>query len=392
MNITRRQALAIAGAGATAGAVPQPTIDCDFPGGNIVVERVEGDDVYLHQDLRDTEGHWFYWAFRVRNGGGRTLTFRFTNGEVVGVRGPAVSYDGGGTWTWLGADSGDSRKFRCALPEDAVEVRFAVSIPYLESDLRRFAAQHSRLHVSKLTESRKGRAVELLRLGSPDAEHRVLLTARHHCCESMASYVLEGLMAVVLGSSDDGRWLESHVQFLVVPFVDKDGVEDGDQGKNRRPRDHNRDYDRESVHPEVRAIREQVPQWAGDRIRVALDLHCPTLRGAGNETIYFVGGPNQEIWKETEWLAAILEREQKGPLKYSTSDNMPYGKAWNTAKNTTQGMSCSQWTSRLPGIRVASTIEFSYSNANGGEVTAGSARAFGADVARALRVYLDAAG
>jgi hypothetical protein len=180
-----------------------------------------------------------------------------------------------------------------------------------------------------------------------------------------------------------------NVDFFVVPFVDKDGVEDGDQGKNRRPRDHNRDYDNQSVHPETRAIREQVPLWAGDRIRVALDLHCPTLRGPTNETIYFVGGPDQSIWREVERFATILEKEQRGPLKYTAASNLAFGTSWNTEKNTSQGMSSSRWTAQLPGIRIASTIEFSYSNANGGEVTAGSARAFGADVARALRVYLE---
>jgi hypothetical protein len=58
----------------------------------------------------------------------------------------------------------------------------------------------------------------------------------------MASYSLEGLMEGILAGDDVGRWLAGHVEFLVVPFVDKDGVEEGDQGKNRRPHDHNRDY------------------------------------------------------------------------------------------------------------------------------------------------------
>ena len=35
-------------------------IDADFPGGNIEVERIAGDDVYLHQEMRDSSGWWFY--------------------------------------------------------------------------------------------------------------------------------------------------------------------------------------------------------------------------------------------------------------------------------------------------------------------------------------------
>jgi len=80
-------------------------IDADCPSGNIVVEKIDGDDVYVHQDLRDTKGWWFYWCFRVRGAVGRTLTFHFTNKDVFGARGPAVSLDGGKTWAWL-ADGG----------------------------------------------------------------------------------------------------------------------------------------------------------------------------------------------------------------------------------------------------------------------------------------------
>ncbi len=38
---------------------PKLQIDAEFPGGNIVVDNIKGNDVYLHQDLRDTAGDWF---------------------------------------------------------------------------------------------------------------------------------------------------------------------------------------------------------------------------------------------------------------------------------------------------------------------------------------------
>src|SRR5215213_4902724 len=80
----------------------QLKIDADFPGGNIAVDAVEGDTVRIHPDLRDTEGNWFYWAFRVTGAQNRTLTFEFTQQQPVGVRGPAVSLDDGVNWSWLG--------------------------------------------------------------------------------------------------------------------------------------------------------------------------------------------------------------------------------------------------------------------------------------------------
>ena len=108
-------------------------VDTDFPGGNIVVDKIEGDTLSVHQDLRDTQGHWFYWQFRARGAQGRTLTFQFTKGDVVGVLGPAMSLDGGESWTWLGKESLTGSGFRCAFPADAKDARFCVSIPYFEN-------------------------------------------------------------------------------------------------------------------------------------------------------------------------------------------------------------------------------------------------------------------
>ena len=114
--------------------------------------------------------------------------------------------------------------------------------------------------------------MELLRLGRLDgeAEQCVLLTCRHHACEMMASYSLEGIMEAVL-ASDEGRRLREQVEFFVVPFMDKDGVEEGDQGKNRKPHDHNRDYDGESLYASVRAVRELVAGRLGTR-KIALRI------------------------------------------------------------------------------------------------------------------------
>lgn len=368
-------------------------VDCDFSGGNILLDGIEGDTVRVHQDLRDTQGDWFYWSFRVRGAAGRTLTFQFTQGNVLGVRGPSVSTDAGQSWRWLGADAMQGASFRYTFAPDARSVRFCFAIPYQQTNLDAFLRRHREdphLQTDLLCRSRRGRPVELLHLGRLDGncEHRVLLTCRHHCCESLASYSLEGMLEAVLDHTEEGAWFREHVEFLVVPFVDKDGVEDGDQGKNRKPHDHNRDYDGESVHPETRALRALVSQWSADKLRFALDLHCPWIRGEHNEWIYFVGNENLENWARVEQFAAILEQVREGALPYYAANNLPFGSAWNTGDNYQAGMSFNRWSSELPGIRFGSGIEIPYANANGAAVTAETARAFGQDLARALRRFL----
>ena len=221
---------------------PTLTVDAAFPGGNIVVDSAEGDAIRVHQDLRDTEGDWFWWCFRVQGAAGRTLSVELTASPVIGPMGPAVSFDAGKTWSWLGAEAvSENRKFSFSAPADAGEVRFAFAMPYLEADLKRWLAGRARagggsaLCVEELCRSRKGRAVELLRLGRLDGapRFRIALAARHHCCESVADWVLEGAMEAILAPDETGGWFRENVEALVVPFADKDGVEDGDQGDRK---------------------------------------------------------------------------------------------------------------------------------------------------------------
>jgi len=57
-----------------------------FPGGNIQVNRIQGNDVFLVQELGDTEGWWFYWAFvsRVRREGQLRFTSKIKRSLVIG--------------------------------------------------------------------------------------------------------------------------------------------------------------------------------------------------------------------------------------------------------------------------------------------------------------------
>src|SRR5262249_36744577 len=172
---------------------------------------------------------------------------------------------------------------RHAFAAEARDVRFAYAIPYVEENLHTFLKQYARhphLRVEPLAKTVKGRQVELLRVGQleDDRSQHILLTCRHHACESMANYALEGLLTEVLADTAEGRWLREHTTLWAIPFMDKDGVEEGDQGKLRRPHDHWLDYGGRSRYPSVRALKGT---FAGKRARpvaLALDLHCPYIR------------------------------------------------------------------------------------------------------------------
>ena len=278
-------------------------IRTDFPGGNVVVVKNEGGTVQLAPDLRGGPA-WFYWHFEAEATEPGTVTFSFAGSPLIGVRGPAVSRDGGKMWEWLGADKvqyapppeKDKKtprfeSFAFTFKEAKQKVRFAVAIPYLQHDLDAFLDKNKanpHLKRSVLTETRIGRRpVDLVQIGKPgDGVRAVLLTARHHACESMASFVLEGFIQEAMSDLPAGVEFRKKYVLYAVPIVDTDGVQLGDQGKNRLPHDHNRDYGAESIYPEIKAIQELADL---KKIQFALDIHCPYLRGDIHEAFHFVG-------------------------------------------------------------------------------------------------------
>ena len=367
-------------------------IDADYPGGNILVKKIDGDFVHLAQDMRDSAPWWFYWNFRVRGAAGRTLTFHFTNGNVFGTQGPAVSVDGGLTWSWLGTKSIKRNKFSYKFSPEAKSVRFAFALPYQEADLARFLARHrgnKHLTVHELCKTRKKRTVERIHIADPGIQpkYRILLTCRHHACESTASYVVEGIMDALLANTDDGKWFQENAEVMVIPFMDKDGVEDGDQGKNRKPRDHNRDYSGKSIYPSVRTLRSFVPGWSDGRIRIAQDFHCPGCKG---KALFQVGSPPQKIWEEQKRFGKILESVTAGKaLPYKQANDIPFGRKWNVPKSYKQGKHFGHWAAELPEVRLAGTLEIPYAQNGKSVITPDTGRAFGADFVRAMRIYLE---
>ena len=368
--------LAVAGPISTPAAeqVGSPlSIDGDFPGGNILVDHVAGDDAFLRQDLRDTMGWWFYWQFRVRGAAGRTIRFHFTNKNVLGPQGPAYSLDGGSAWHWLGGKHRNTDQ-------------------YVESNLSQFLLRHERSAALKsdvLCKTAKGRRVEVLYLGRLDghADFHLALTCRHHACESVASYVLEGLMETILAENPTGRWFRQHMAVMAVPFVDKDGVEAGDQGKNRKPHDHNRDYGRQGIYPTVAAIKQILPQWSAGKLDMAIDLHCPYLN---DNLIQFIGNADANIWRRTLMLSRILESCQVGPLQHDASRNVPFGSGWNQG-NERKSLAFDSWASGLPNVQIVTTVEIPFAQVGPTPTSATAARALGRDLATAIRTYLEQA-
>lgn len=376
---------------AAASARAEITINTAFPGGNALVRNNAGNTVEIAPDLRGGKP-WFYWYFEATASAPGRATFVFVKPGAIGVRGPALSQDGGKAWSWMGADrvvpvrpEGADEKtppretFAFDFTKAGERVRFSVGIPYVQSNFDAFmATQAGNRHLKKsvLTKSLKGRSVEFLQIGEAGAGKRgMLLTARHHACEALASYVMEGFLREALSDSPAAlRFRQTHV-LHVVPFVDKDGVEEGDQGKNRDPHDHNRDYGDAPIFPEVKAIQEFAERTP---LPITLDLHCPALKGDIHEAFHFLGlGVPHVKANLDEWIAWIAE--ERPPLLMTPLDLLVDAAKPNAINRRIN----SHYFATREGSLLSATLETPYTQPKV-PLDADLARAYGAGLLKAL--------
>ncbi|MCK4401381.1 hypothetical protein KAW08_03650 [bacterium] len=368
-------------------------VDCSFPGGNIVVEKIQDDEIFVHRSFTSW-GHFHHWSFRVRGAEGRELTFHFSDGNKIGVRGPAISRDSGRTWRWLCRLCRPTRSFAYSFAANEHDIRFSVGMQYQEKHLTSFLQQfshNSQLRVKQLCETNKKRPVERLHLGciAEAADYRVLLTCRHHAEEAMANYALEGIMEVILGNSDAGEWFARHVEFLLIPFMDKDGVEASFHGEEINKHNCNTGYAGKNPYPSVAALQAFVPDWSAGKLVFALDLHGSALHGAFHEVLMSPERLRDKgNWQRTEVYLKILESVQCGPLVFKLDDSLRFT-TWDGSGRVGPNLgSFATWVRTLPKVQFASVIEIPFANAGGNEVNQNTTRAFGRDLANAMHVFL----
>jgi hypothetical protein len=361
------------------------TIDNQLPAGNIIVEKISNDTIYVHQDLGDSQEDWFYWAFRVKGAEGKRLTFVFTKSAVIAQRGPVVSLDKGQTYGYLAEGNSSPFHFTYEFPNDAAEVWFYECHPYTPQMWYSFInGPHSgKYETGVLCKSVKGRDVPYFKITPENGTHAlsVAVTCRHHSSEAPASFITEGIVSAFIEDSPLGEWLRENIELNVLPFMDMDGTIDGEQGKTRIPHNHNRDYT-EFIFPETKAFAELMLKVQPD---IYIDLHNPTH---ADQHIYSPLAPNPGPMEKI--FAELLEKHQEGGLNYKASDDLPFGVDWNTNNNYSSGLSARYWALlNIPGIKVARTIETPFVYANSAEVTPEKLRLFGHGIARTFKAMVE---
>ncbi len=333
-------------------------VSSEFSGGNVAVTTNEGAAVTFGAEPRAEKGG-AYWYFAATANEPGTVTFTTTLGGI-GFQGPAISTDGGKTWKWLGLDQVTEASFSHDFAKKGDTVRFSSSIPYVQANLDAFVKENAgnpNLKTSVLTKSGKGRDVTLLKIGNEGPGVRpMLVTGRQHANESVSSYVLEGFLRAAVSNDPAGVEFRKKYVLYAVPLTDTDGVELGDQGKNRKPHDHNRDWTDKPIHAEVIALMELDKE---KNFKFALDFHCPTMRMDIHQRMYFAGQqapPANNLAYMEEFGRLIKEGMPKGA---------PGGPAMMASAPITETTAPKPMFSRYfgakPGVVFVCTLEFPFS-------------------------------
>lgn len=367
-------------------------IHSNYAGGNIKVLEINNHQIILEQELRDTPQWWFYWSFCVESPIVGEFVFKFCNGDVIGPWGPAISFDRI-NWNWAGKASRISpSEFSYTFQGTEKEVYFCYSLPYQVYDFEQFYTRYSHFSYIKkevLAVSEKGREVPLLIIGRPEAKKHIFLSCRHHACESVASYVLEGLLDYVV--HNENSVLMQNYQLHIVPFIDIDGVEEGDQGKGRQPHDHNRDYIEQPVYKSIAAWMEYARQKMPE---IFIDLHCPWKWGVADNIAEqrnnhpFFTKMLPPIKDELEKLEAVLsvsnQNDHHGTgIIFHPKYDICIGDDWFQPGAPT----ASAFFEKL-GSRISATLEFPYFGTEDMIITQQNSRCFGKSLARALETYI----
>lgn len=285
-------------------------ISSAFDSGNIeVVDASNPSDIQLNIKLDAGEDHYQWFHFRVSGAQGQALSMRLLNaGRCSYPEGwqnyrVCASYDRE-HWFRVPARYEETELKIDHTPEHDI-VYYAYFAPYsLErhADLVAEAQSLEQVTAHRLGASIDGRDIDMLQIGEvDDAKLNCWIIARQHPGESMAEWLVEGLLERLLDPEDAvANALLARATFFVVPNMNPDGSTRGHLRNNAAGANLNREWENPTMErsPEVFVVREHMRKTGVDFF---LDVH-------GDEALpyNFISG-SEGI---PSWNDAAARREQ----------------------------------------------------------------------------------
>jgi len=257
-------------------------ISSNFDAGNIeVIEAENASNIRLRirKDHQSDFYQWFYFRLTGAKGQLCAMTFENAAGAAYPQGWPGyqvcASYDRE-DWFRVSTNYHDDKITIQHIPETD-SVYYAYFAPYSmerHHDLVSQAAEDERVSLHVIGETLDGQDIDLLTIGEMAVGKKVIwVIARQHPGETMAEWLVEGLLDRLLDDQDPlSRSLLEKAVFYVVPNMNPDGSRRGHLRTNAAGANLNREWEDPSVTncPEVFYVRGKMDETGIDLV---LDVH-----------------------------------------------------------------------------------------------------------------------
>ncbi len=213
-----------------------------------------------------------HWHFRVEAPQGSEVTIVLGNLQNIynGRKGsPAsertisfISPDGR-HWRAVEMELLDGDRLKLTLPMESDQMYVARLVPYRLSDLQNLLDEirgNPRVEIQKIGATIEGRPLEMIRVGSQAAPHRVLIRARAHPWEPGGNWVVEGMIRRLLKDDERTRAYLERYSVYILPMANKDGVARGWTRFNLCGKDLNRNWD-QPADPALASENDALERW-----------------------------------------------------------------------------------------------------------------------------------
>ncbi|MBC3810927.1 M14 family metallopeptidase [Undibacterium aquatile] len=272
-------------------------ISQNFDAGAIEVVKAEEADTIELKLRKDSHADiWQWFHFRLQGARHQETVMRILNaGEATYAKGwenyrAVASYD---RETWFRVDTEfDGKVMTIRHTPEYDSVYYAYFEPYSwERHLDLLSSvQHSPLvEVVDLGNTVDGRDLNVVVVGDPAAEKKVWIIARQHPGETMAEWLVEGLLGALLDTANPiARSILEKAVLYIVPNMNPDGAARGNLRTNAAGANLNREWMTPSLEasPEVFHVKNKIHETGCD---LFLDIHgdeaLPYVFVAGSEMI-----------------------------------------------------------------------------------------------------------
>lgn len=202
----------------------QVIFEANFDSGNLQSVSTTDSVNFTVRVNSDIVGRWFY--FKMKNVKNRYVAVTIQNSDATR---PMYSYDNKNWYRFTEQESPQRNVFRKTYTEDSVYVAYYV--PYSVTQLNEKINQLNNnpfVKIDTIGFSEQNRPLIVLTLTDftvPDSQkYFIWAHGRTHPSETPSSYHLDGMINYFLSDDDVATYLRTKIKFIVLPFINPDGV------------------------------------------------------------------------------------------------------------------------------------------------------------------------